>query len=142
MRKKVLYTFGTLCLASILVSGYVVYSIEEATRNLRKLLELHRVADLRDEMLHEIEVVQDDLHLKETRYARDLAELVSHVSKMTDTISCHSGFSPRTSLFTSMRVCSTLNPVIGASPIEAIGDAPFSVSLNSKTRSFSRCFIS
>jgi signal transduction histidine kinase len=78
---------------SVLISGYVIYSIEKATRNLGDLLELHQIADLRDRMLHEIKIVQDDLHLKQTRHARDLAELVSHVSKMTGTIDtcfgCH-----------------------------------------------------
>lgn len=93
MRRKVLYTFGTLCLVSILVSIYVIYSIERATHSVDRLLELHRVADLRDKMLHEIEIVQEDLHLKQTRYARDLAELVSHVSEMSNTVDtcfdCH-----------------------------------------------------
>lgn len=93
MRRKLLIIFTALCLVFVFISGYVIFSIENSTGSLDNLIKLHKIADMRDEMLHEIQIVQDDLHLKQTRYARDLAQLVAHVSNMSKAIDacfdCH-----------------------------------------------------
>ncbi len=93
MRRKLLFIFAGLCVLSVLVSGYVIYSIENATRNLGNVIQLHKVAVLREDMRDQIKIVQRDLHLKQTRHARDLATMVFHVNKMTETIDvcsdCH-----------------------------------------------------
>ena len=93
MRRKLLYIFSTLCLMSVFVSGYVIYSIDKATGSLENLIEMHKVASMRENMLQQIEVVQDDLNLKATRHARDFSQLVLHVSSMNRAIescfNCH-----------------------------------------------------
>ncbi len=93
MKKKFLVVLISLSIASLLVSGYVIYTIENTTRRLDTLIQLHQVALLREKMLDHIQVVQQDLNLKQTRYAMDLATLVSHVGTMSGTIDscfdCH-----------------------------------------------------
>jgi signal transduction histidine kinase len=78
---------------SILISAYVIYSIESATTNFDTLIRLHRIADMRENMLQGIKIVQDDLNLKQTRRARNFDKLMLHVSDMSGNIDacfdCH-----------------------------------------------------
>jgi signal transduction histidine kinase len=93
MKKKLLIVLLILSITSVLISGYVIITIDKATRNLHTLVQLHQVAVLREKMVDQIRIVQHDLHLKQTRSARDLATLVSHVEIMSNTIDscfdCH-----------------------------------------------------
>lgn len=93
MKKKLFIWLLILSVGSILVSSYVIVTIGTATRDLQTLIQLHEVAVLREKMLDQINVVQQDLHLKQTRHARDVATLVAHVETMSDSVAscfnCH-----------------------------------------------------
>ena len=93
MKKKLLIVLLILSTVPVLVSAYVIISTEKATRSLHTLIQLHQVANLREKMRDQIILLQHDLQLKQTRNARDLDTLVSHVEAMSNTLNscfhCH-----------------------------------------------------
>jgi signal transduction histidine kinase len=82
MKRRIIV--GLAALSAILV-GVVVYTIvgiESATSRLERLVSLHQVELLRERFLIELNSVQSDLYLKNTRYARSIDTIVTHVHAM------------------------------------------------------------
>ncbi len=82
MKKRIIV--GLAALSAILV-GVVIYTIagiERATTKLERLVALHQVEILRERLLIELNSVQSDLYLKNTRYARSIDTVVAHVRTM------------------------------------------------------------
>lgn len=81
----------------LLLGGYVIRTIHNATASLDRLITLHQVEILREHYLLEIKRVQADLLLTDTRYSRSFDVIVKHVMGMGKLIGtcfeCH--HSPR-----------------------------------------------
>jgi two-component system cell cycle sensor histidine kinase/response regulator CckA len=93
MKKRIV--IGLACFAMIFFIGglYIVFSINQATSTLDRLIVLHQVEILREHLLIEIKKVQSDLDLKNTRYARGVDIIVKDVHNMDQVskacFSCH-----------------------------------------------------
>jgi signal transduction histidine kinase len=82
MKKKIVIGLSVFALIFILGGVYIVVTIEKGTSTLDNLIMLHQVEILREHLLLQIRRVQSDLHLKNTRYARDVQTIVEHVENM------------------------------------------------------------
>ncbi len=93
MKKKIIIGLSIFCLIFIVGGSYIIISIETATTKLDDLITLHQVSILREHLLLQIKKVQSDIHLKNTRYARNINTIVSNVramEKMSGTcLDCH-----------------------------------------------------
>lgn len=93
MKKKVIIGLVVMSLLFILSGVYTITSIEQATEKLDHLIQLHQVEILREHLLIQIKRAQLDLYLKDTRYARSIDTMVTHVRAMDGMIStcfdCH-----------------------------------------------------
>jgi signal transduction histidine kinase len=93
MKKKIVIGLGILSIIFIAGGIYIIATIERATSTLNDVIELHQVEILREHLLIQIKRVQSDLYLKNTRYARGVDDIVSHVRGMDDVIhacfECH-----------------------------------------------------
>lgn len=82
MKKKIAIT---LCIVSLifLASGiYIISTIESATSELNHLIMLHQVEILREHLLLQINKVQSDLILVDTRHAKNTDAIVTNVRNM------------------------------------------------------------
>ncbi|HLE42262.1 MAG TPA: ATP-binding protein [Nitrospirota bacterium] len=93
MKKKIIIGLGIFSLVFVLVGVYTIVVIEHATTELDKLIQLHQVEILREHLLIEVKRTQSDLYLKNTRHARSIDTIVSHVRTMGEVVNtcfdCH-----------------------------------------------------
>ena len=82
MKKKIIIGLTVFCLIFVIGGTYIIVSIETATSKLDDLIMLHQVGILREHLLLQIKKVQSDIHLKNTRYARNLDTVVKNVRNM------------------------------------------------------------
>jgi len=93
MKRKIIIGLSVFSLIFIVSGMYAVISIEKATAKLDTLIRLHQIEILREHLLIEIKRSQTDLYLKDTKFARSIDTVVTHVrsmDRMIDTcIECH-----------------------------------------------------
>lgn len=93
MKKKIVIGLSVFALIFILSGIYAIVSIEQTTTKLDNLIRLHQIEILREHLLIEIKRSQSDLYLKDTKYARSIDTIVTHVRDMDKVInncfSCH-----------------------------------------------------
>jgi signal transduction histidine kinase len=93
MKKRIIIGLGIFSLIFLMGGVYIITTIERATSTLNNLIRLHQVEILREHLLIQIKSVQSDLHLKNTRYARGVDNIVYHVRSMDGVINscfeCH-----------------------------------------------------
>jgi len=93
MKRKIIIGITTLTLIFLMSGLYIIVSIERTTSMLNKLFTMHQVEILRENLLLEIKMVQTDLNLHNTRHARGVDVLVSHVTNMEQNVDkcfgCH-----------------------------------------------------
>ena len=93
MKKRIVIGLAGFALIFFLGGLYIVFSINQATSTLDRLIVLHQVEILREHLLIEIKKVQSDLDLKNTRYARGVDIAVNDVRNMDQVskacFSCH-----------------------------------------------------
>lgn len=93
MKKKIVIGLSLFSLLFLIGGMYIVVTIEKATTTLDNLIKLHQVEILREHLLIQVKKVQADLTLKNTRHARGIDTIVSHVRGMEGVarmcFSCH-----------------------------------------------------
>ncbi len=93
MKKKIVIGLSIFSLVFILIGIYTIVVIEHATTELDNLIQLHQVEILREHLLIQVKKTQLDLYLKNTRHARSIDTIVTHVSTMGDVVNtcfdCH-----------------------------------------------------
>lgn len=93
MKKKIIIALGAFFLIFLLSGVYIVTTIETATTKLDNLIRLHRIEILREHLLIQLKRAQSDLYLKNTRYARSIDTVVTHVRTMDTALdacfNCH-----------------------------------------------------
>ncbi len=93
MKKKILIGLSIFSLFFLISGIYIISTIETVTSRLDKLIILHQVEILREHLLIQIKRVQSDLFLKNTRYARGIDTIVTHVKNMENVantcFNCH-----------------------------------------------------
>lgn len=82
MKKKIVAGLSIFSLIFLIGGMYIVVTIERATFTLDNLIKLHQVEILREHLLIQVKKVQADLTLKNTRHARGIDTVVSHVRSM------------------------------------------------------------
>ncbi len=82
MKRKI--TVGLIIITVLFILGgiYLVVKIEKATSTLDNLITLHQVEILREKLLIHVKRVQFDLNLKNTRYARNVNDVIENVINM------------------------------------------------------------
>lgn len=93
MKKRIVIGLAAFAMIFFLGGIYIVFSINQATATLDRLIVLHQVEILREHLLIEIRKVQSDLNLKNTRYAKGVDTVVSDVNNMDrvskECFTCH-----------------------------------------------------
>ncbi len=93
MKKKIVIGISVFSLIFILSGIYAIVNIETTTSKMDNLIRLHQIEILREHLLIEIKRSQTDLYLKDTKYARSVDTIVSHVRDMDRVINncftCH-----------------------------------------------------
>ncbi len=93
MKKKIIIGLGIFSMFFLIAGIYIISTIETVTSKLDKLIVLHQVEILRERLLIQIKRVQSDLSLKNTRYARGIDTIVTHVKNMENVantcFTCH-----------------------------------------------------
>ncbi|NIO17419.1 MAG: HAMP domain-containing protein [Deltaproteobacteria bacterium] len=93
MKKKIIIGLGAFCLIFLLGAVYLVFSIERATSTLSNLVMLHQAEIVRENLMINIKRVQADLSRQDTPYARDFDTIVFHVRTMKkaadECFNCH-----------------------------------------------------
>lgn len=93
MKKKVIIGLSFFSLLFFLSGIYIITTIERTTTKLDNLVRLHRIEILREHLLIQVKRTQSDLYLKNTRYARSIDTIVTHVRNMSNVVStcfnCH-----------------------------------------------------
>ncbi len=82
MKKKILIGLVAISLIFLLGGVYIISTIETATSKLDNLIMLHQVEILREQLLLQIQGVQSDINLKNTRHARNIETVVKNVRNM------------------------------------------------------------
>ena len=93
MKRKIIIGLVLFCLL-FLVSGYmIVTTIERTSEDLNNLLLLHQVEIVRDQLLIELKRTQLDLQLRSTPYAKNADAIVDQVAELDEVIhvcfECH-----------------------------------------------------
>jgi signal transduction histidine kinase len=93
MKKRIIIGLGVFSLIFFLGGIYIISTIEKATSTLDRLIRLHQIEILREQLLIDAKRVQTDLAFKGTHYARELDTVVSNVLRLGDEASgclgCH-----------------------------------------------------
>ncbi len=93
MKKKIVVGLSLFSLVFFMGGIYIIFTVERATSKLDRLITLHQVEILREHLLISIKRVQQDIDLKDTRYARGMDTIMTDVMSMTKTadscFDCH-----------------------------------------------------
>jgi two-component system sensor histidine kinase AtoS len=93
MKKKIIIILSIFSLASLLGGLYLVRAIDTSMSRFNELIMLHQAEILREHLLLNIRSVQMDFLLHGTRHAQKTDDVISHVRKMSNTITtcfeCH-----------------------------------------------------
>ena len=93
MKQKIIIALSVFSLLFLLGGIYIVTTIEKATTKVDNLIRLHRIEILREHLLIQLKRAQSDLYLKNTRHARSIDTIVTHVQTMDTALStcfnCH-----------------------------------------------------
>jgi signal transduction histidine kinase len=82
MKKRIIIGLSIFALIFFAGGIYIVSTIEKATSTLDRLIRLHQVEILREQLLTDARRVQADLAFKGTHYARELDTVVLHVLEL------------------------------------------------------------
>ncbi|MFZ5997192.1 MAG: PAS domain S-box protein [Nitrospirota bacterium] len=82
MKRKIVIGLSIFTIVFLLGGIYIITTIERATSTLDNLIKLHQVEILREHLLIQVKMVQSDLNLKNTRYARSIDTVTMHVRNM------------------------------------------------------------
>jgi len=82
MKKRIIIGLSVFALIFFAGGIYIVSTIEKATSTLDRLIRLHQVEILREQLLTDARRVQADLAFKGTHYARELDTVVAHVLEL------------------------------------------------------------
>lgn len=93
MKKKIIIILSLITLFFLLGGIYIISSIEKVTSRLDNLVVLYQVEILREHLLLELKKVQNDLSVKNTRYAKSANTIINNfrnMERMADTcFDCH-----------------------------------------------------
>lgn len=93
MKKRIIIGLGIFSLIFFLGGIYIIGTIEKATSTLDRLIRLHQIEILREQLLIDAKRVQTDLAFKGTHYARELDTVVSNVVRLGEEanrcLGCH-----------------------------------------------------
>jgi signal transduction histidine kinase len=93
MKKRIIIGLSIFSLIFFLGGIYIISTIEKTTSTLDRLIRLHQVEILREQLLIDAKRVQTDLAFKGTHYARELDTVVSNVLRLGDEanrcLGCH-----------------------------------------------------
>ena len=93
MQRKIIIALSLFSLLFLLGGIYIAMNIEKATAKVNNLIKLHRVEILRENLLIKLKRTQSDLYLKNTRYARSVDTVVTHVQTINNALNvcfdCH-----------------------------------------------------
>ncbi len=93
MKKKIIIALSVFSLLFLISGIYIIMTIENATTTFNKLIQLHRIEIMREQLLIHIKQAQSDLYLRNTRHARSVDAVVNHILAMTagvnDCFKCH-----------------------------------------------------
>lgn len=93
MKKKIIIILSLITLFFLLGGIYIISSIEKVTSRLDNLVVLYQVEILREHLLLELKKVQNDLSVKNTRYAKSANTVINNfrnMERMADTcFDCH-----------------------------------------------------
>ena len=93
MKRKIIIALTIFFLFFLIGGTYIATTIERATTRVDNLISLHRIEILREQLLIKLKRTQSDLYLKNTRYARSIDTVVTHVRTMDTALSacfdCH-----------------------------------------------------
>jgi signal transduction histidine kinase len=82
MKKRILSGVIAFTLIFLATSAYIITRIEHATTRMDNLIMLHQVEILREHLLIQLKRAQSDLTLKDTRHARSIDTIVTHVRQL------------------------------------------------------------
>jgi signal transduction histidine kinase len=82
MRRRIVFSLIFVALFFVITGTYIIMRIETSTSALDKLIQLHQVEILREDLLLKIKRVQSNLILKNTRHARGLDIIIEDVKSM------------------------------------------------------------
>lgn len=93
MRKRIITALGLILLVFIAGTAYILIATEVSRASLNKLITLHQVQILRDDLLIYLERIQRDLYLRGTQYGRSVGNIMDDTEKLNLSInkcfSCH-----------------------------------------------------
>lgn len=93
MKRKIIIALSIFFLLFLISGIYILTTIEKSTAEMDNLIRLHRIEILREHLLIQLKRAQSDLYLKNTRYARSIDTVVTHVLTMDTSLggcfSCH-----------------------------------------------------
>lgn len=102
MRKRIITALGLILSIFIAGSIYIIITVETSKTNLNKLITLHQVQVLRDDLLIYLEGVQKDLYLRDTKYARSVQDILGDIDRLDNSMNkcftCHHPEKIRTEL--------------------------------------------
>jgi len=93
MKRKIVIALSVFFLIFLISGIYILTTIEKTTSEVDNLIRLHQIEILREHLLVQLKRAQSDLYLKNTRYARSIDTVVTHVQTMDTSLSacfsCH-----------------------------------------------------
>ncbi|MGC2063684.1 MAG: PAS domain S-box protein [Thermodesulfovibrionales bacterium] len=84
MKKKIILWLSLFSMIFLIWGGYIIYTVEQATNTLDKLVTLHKVEIMREDLSIRIRKVQTDLSLRNTHFSRDVFLIMKNVRNMAD----------------------------------------------------------
>lgn len=93
MRKRIIIALSLILSVFVAVAAYMIITVKVSRSNLQKLITLHQVQIIREDLLISLERVQRNLYSKDTEYARPSEDMMSDLKRLNSAInrcfSCH-----------------------------------------------------
>jgi hypothetical protein len=82
MKRQIVIGFALIFSLFTLGSGVLVYNIYTTSNNLRSLIGLHKIEDIRHELFYSVQKVQTYVHAPVLVFSKHLDEIIVNASRL------------------------------------------------------------
>ncbi|MFC1524661.1 HAMP domain-containing protein [Thermodesulfobacteriota bacterium] len=91
MRKRIIISFSLIFALFTFGVGSVVYNLIYTTSNLRKLIDMHEIEDIRQELSLSVQHIQSFSYASARDFSRELDTIIEHAYRVNNSVDmCHS----------------------------------------------------
>ncbi|MBU0730428.1 MAG: response regulator [Proteobacteria bacterium] len=91
MKKIIFLSFALIFALFSIGAGITVYNLFTTTSNLRKLIDMHEIEDIRQELSYNVQKIQSFTYSPDADFSKRLDEIINHAININESVAqCHS----------------------------------------------------